>query len=131
MGNGKGNDNHDRRYNVWQGPISSRAIASRKNTGAHKRSSFETDIVITAHQTHTISDHCADPLFRGPDVASLLERKFCDMGTRSIHESCEEDSEDDNGKVCFDLKILALKKRGKIVGRGAKSYERVKRWGGA
>ena len=61
----------------------------------------------------------------------MFGRKFCAMDTRVVHELCLEDSSaaGSEGETCFDLDTLALMRCGKIVSRGAKSYQNVKRWG--
>ena len=48
-----------------------------------------------------------------------------------MHEFClkGDSAAVGEGETCFNLDTLALMKRGKIVSRGAKSYQNVKRWG--
>ena len=86
---------------------------------------FEGQLIITDYKRHTISNRCFDPLFLGPDVASLVESKFCDMKTRTVYQFCTQ-GEESGEEECFDVEALVLKKKGKPLKRS--TYTHVKRW---
>ena len=82
------------------------------------RAKFDTEIVLSAK-----------PVLVAPDIASIFEGKLCDMDAKSGPEFCLEggSAADGEGESCFHLNTLALMKRRKIVDRGAKSNQNVKR----
>lgn len=87
-------------------------------------------IVKSNLDTHTATSLCESDTSRGPDFASLVERKFCDMETKTLWPICK--SEEDGG--CFDNDnhlIRGVKRLGKRAGRAvtwARSYTKVTIW---